>query len=66
MILFWEPSPITVCLPTIFLKYLKAQKLSLWVLIMPQSLYAVGYLRKNSVIVKLTGYLKGIFIQNVT
>tara|TARA_B100000963_G_scaffold358362_1_gene382848 strand:+ start:15141 stop:16352 length:1212 start_codon:yes stop_codon:yes gene_type:complete len=58
MIFVFEPSPITVCLPAILLKYLKSSKLSLWVLdLWPQSLYAVGYLRKDSVLVKLTGRL---------
>ena len=63
MIFVFEPSPITVCLPAIFLKYLKSSKLSLWVLdLWPQSLYAVGYLRKNSVIVKLTSISGKVYL----
>ena len=58
LIFVFEPSPISVCIPAIFLKYLKKSKLCLWVLdLWPQSLYAVGYVKKNSYLVYLVRIL---------
>ena len=58
LIFVFEPSPITVCIPAILLKYIKKAKLSLWVLdLWPQSLYAVGYIKKDSFIIKIVRYL---------
>ena len=58
LIFVFEPSPITVCIPAIFLKYIKGAKLSLWVLdLWPQSLYAVGYFKKNSLVIKFVRLL---------
>jgi colanic acid biosynthesis glycosyl transferase WcaI len=58
LIFVFEPSPISVCIPAIFLKYLKNSKLCLWVLdLWPQSLYAVGYVKKNSYLIYLVRIL---------
>jgi colanic acid biosynthesis glycosyl transferase WcaI len=52
LIFVFEPSPISVCIPAIFLKYIKRTKLCLWVLdLWPQSLYAVGYIGKDSYLI---------------
>ena len=58
LIFVFEPSPITVCIPAIFLKYIKKAKLALWVLdLWPQSLYAVGYFKKDSLVIKFVRLL---------
>ena len=54
LIFVFEPSPISVCIPAIFLKYLKKSKICLWVLdLWPQSLYAVGYFKKEALVIKI-------------
>jgi len=54
LIFVFEPSPITVCLPGIFIKFIKKAKLCLWVLdLWPQSLYAVGYIKRDSFIISI-------------
>ena len=58
LIFVFEPSPITVCLPAILIKSIKKAKLCLWVLdLWPQSLYAVGYIKKESFIITFSRYI---------
>tara|TARA_B110000003_G_scaffold257544_1_gene275939 strand:- start:1425 stop:2645 length:1221 start_codon:yes stop_codon:yes gene_type:complete len=58
LIFVFEPSPITVCLPAILIKSIKKAKLCLWVLdLWPQSLYAVGYIKKESFIIAISRYM---------
>ena len=58
LIFVFEPSPITVCIPAILIKCIKKSKLCLWVLdLWPHSLYAVGYIKKDSFIISLARLL---------
>ena len=52
-IFVFEPSPITVCLPAIFIKYKTNTPLTLWVLdLWPQSLTALNFIKNNSFLYK--------------
>ena len=54
IIFVFEPSPITVCLPAIFLKKFKKIPICFWVLdLWPESVVSAGNLSKNSIIPKL-------------
>ena len=57
VIFVFEPSPITVGLPAVFLRYLKRAPLAFWVLdLWPETLEAVGVVRSGMVL-KAVGYL---------
>lgn len=63
MIFVFEPSPITVGLPAVFLRYLKRAPLAFWVLdLWPETLEAVGVVRSKSLL-KAVGHLVS-FIYN--
>ena len=63
VIFVFEPSPITVGLPAVFLRYLKCAPLAFWVLdLWPETLEAVGAVRSRRVL-KAVGYLVS-FIYN--
>ncbi len=51
VIFVFEPSPITVALPAIFLSYIKRAPLSLWVLdLWPETLEAIGIVRSRHIL----------------
>ena len=61
-IFVFEPSPITVCLPAIFIKKIFKIPITFWVLdLWPDTLTAVGVIKKNSMLLKplskLTKYI---------
>ena len=57
VIFVFEPSPITVGLPAVFLRYLKRAPVAFWVLdIWPETLEAVGAVRSKSIL-KMVGKL---------
>lgn len=63
VIFVFEPSPITVGLPAVFLRYLKRAPLAFWVLdLWPETLEAIGVVRSKRVL-KAVGYLVS-FIYN--
>jgi glycosyltransferase involved in cell wall biosynthesis len=63
VIFVFEPSPITVGLPAVLLRKIKAAPLVFWVLdLWPETLEAIGVVRSSSVL-KLVGYLVS-FIYN--
>ncbi len=63
VIFVFEPSPITVGLPAVFLRFLKKAPLAFWVLdLWPETLEAVGVVRSKRML-KVVGYLVS-FIYN--
>jgi colanic acid biosynthesis glycosyl transferase WcaI len=63
VIFVFEPSPITVGLPAVFLRYLKHAPLAFWVLdLWPETLEAIGVVRSRPVL-KAVGHLVA-FIYN--
>lgn len=57
IVFVYEPSPITVTLPAIFLGYLKSAPVVLWVLdLWPETLKAIGIIR-SEYLLKIVGYL---------
>lgn len=61
----FEPSPITVCLPAIVLKKIFNTPIIFWVLdLWPQTLHAIGIIKKESIITKLITKLVIFIYQN--
>jgi len=64
-IFVFEPSPITVCLPAIFIRYKTKIPVTLWVLdLWPQSLTAVDLIKKDSFIFKIIERLVKFIYKN--